>query len=55
MFKTQNSTCKNIDEVKNKLKSMSSKSPIMLSGKYFKKDIPNKLEEMNKTLKKMSE
>ena len=34
---------------------MSSKTPVMISGKYFKKDIPNKLEEMNKTLKKMAE
>ena len=34
---------------------MSSKSPAMISGKYFKREGPNKLEEMNKTLKKMAE
>ena len=33
---------------------MSSKSPAMISGKYFKREGPNKLEEMNKTLKKMA-
>jgi hypothetical protein len=43
IFSTQVNTSRNMDDVKNKLKSMSSKAPIMLSGKYFKKDIPNKL------------
>jgi len=37
--------------------ALSTKTPIKLSGKYFKKEVEveSKLEEMNKTLKKMAE
>ena len=34
---------------------MSSKSPNMIAGKYFRKDNHSALEEMNKTIKKMAE
>jgi hypothetical protein len=53
--KTQINTSRNIDELRTKLKSLSSKTPLMINNKYFKKEISSKLEEMNRTLKKRAE
>jgi hypothetical protein len=47
-------TGRNIEEVKKKL--VGYRVPMKLSNKYFKKEgINEKLEDMNKTLKKMAE
>lgn len=56
-MKTNVNTSRNIDDVKKKLQTLSTKAPIKLNSKYFKKetDIQGKLEDMNKTLKKMAE
>ncbi len=55
MFHTNINTCRNIDEVKKKLQTY--KIPVRLNSKYFKKElnINDKLEDMNKTLKKVAE
>jgi hypothetical protein len=53
LHKSQN-TARNIDEVKKKLQTY--KVPMRLNSKYFKKElnINEKLEDMNKTLKKVA-
>lgn len=48
-------TSRNIEEVRKKLQTLSTKAPLKIGMKYFRKEVPGKLEEMNKTLKKMSE
>lgn len=55
MFHTNINTCRNIDDVKKKLQTY--KIPVRLNNKYFKKElnINDKLEDMNKTLKKVAE
>jgi len=55
MFQTNINTSRNIDDVKKKLQTY--KIPIRLNSKYFKKElnINDKLEDMNKTLKKVAE
>ncbi len=55
MFQTNLNTARNIDEVKKKLQTY--KVPMRLNSKYFKKDLNlnEKLEDMNKTLKKVAE
>jgi hypothetical protein len=55
MLQTNLNTARNIDEVKKKLQTY--KVPMRLNSKYFKKDlnINEKLEDMNKTLKKVAE
>lgn len=55
MFHTNINTCRNIDDVKKKLQTY--KIPVRLNSKYFKKElnINDKLEDMNKTLKKVAE
>lgn len=55
MFQTNQNTARNIDEVKKKLQTY--KVPVRLNSKYFKKElnINEKLDDMNKTLKKVAE
>lgn len=55
IFQTSQNTARNIDEVKKKLQTY--KVPMRLNSKYFKKElnINEKLEDMNKTLKKVAE
>lgn len=55
MFQTNQNTARNIDEVKKKLQTY--KVPMRLNSKYFKKElnVNEKLEDMNKTLKKVAE
>jgi hypothetical protein len=54
-FHTNLNTTRNIDDVKKKLQSY--KAPMRLNTKYFKKElnVNEKLEDMNKTLKKVAE
>ena len=55
IFQTNINTSRNIDDVKKKLQNY--KISIRLNSKYFKKElnINDKLEDMNKTLKKVAE
>lgn len=55
ILETNIHSTRNIDDVKKKLQSY--KVPMRLNNKYFKKDlnINEKLEDMNKTLKKVAD